>query len=74
MQDALAKADAIATALGKHLKRVVSVNEESIDFQQPESPRYTLMKTDISNGNATSLSPGMIIANASVAVVCELQE
>jgi uncharacterized protein YggE len=73
VQDALAKADAIATALGKHFKRVVSVNEESIGFQQPESPRYMLMKTDTGNGNSTSLSPGIIIANASVAVVCELQ-
>lgn len=73
VQDALAKADTIAAALGKHLKRIVSVNEESIGFQQPESPRYMLMKTDIVNSNATSLSPGMIIANASVSVVCELQ-
>ena len=74
MQDALSKADAIATALGKHFKRVVSVNEESIGFQQPESPRYNmLLKADASNSNATSLSPGMIIANGSLSVVCELQ-
>jgi uncharacterized protein YggE len=74
VQDALSKANSIATALDKHFKRVVSVNEESIGFQQPDSPRFNmLLKSDASNSNATSLSPGMIIANASIAVVCELQ-
>lgn len=73
MQDALSKANAIATVLGKHIKRVVSITEESIGFQQPDAPRYMLLKTDIGNTNTTALSPGMIIANGSVSLVCELQ-
>jgi len=74
IQDALSKTDAIATALDKHFKRVISVNEESIGFQQPESPRFNMMlKADTGNSNATSLSPGVIIANGSLSLVCELQ-
>lgn len=74
VQDALTKADAIATALGKHVTKVTSIEEHSLDFQSPEAPRYMLMEAKaVGNTSSTSLSSGMIIANGSISLVCEMQ-
>ncbi len=70
VKEATAKAEAIASALDKHIVKVLEVNENGISMQSPENQRY-LLKADAAVG--TPIQPGNIQVNGSVNLVVEIQ-
>ncbi|MDU2066007.1 MAG: SIMPL domain-containing protein [Sporomusaceae bacterium] len=73
VQNGLEKAQTIAAALNKKIKRVSSVTEQDLSFQQPDSPRLMLKAELFSSNAATPISPGTIIATGTVSLICELE-
>jgi hypothetical protein len=69
VQEATAKAEAIAVALNKTLGKVIAVNESGVSVQAPEMQRY-LLKSD---AVGTSLLPGSIQVNGSVTIIFEIR-
>lgn len=73
VKNAMDKAEAMAGAVHMHIKKVVSITEQNLYFQQPEANRI-LLKADFAVGNAaTAVSPGIITASGTVTVVCEIE-
>jgi len=69
VREAAAKAEAIATALGKHLGQPLTVNEGGVYVQTPEIQRMSL-KTDAAA--TTPITPGTLQVSGSVTIVFEL--
>lgn len=70
VKEATAKAEAIASALDKHIVKVIAVNESGISVQAPENQRF-MLKADSFAG--TPILPGNIQINGSVNIVFEIQ-
>ncbi|EGO61836.1 SIMPL domain-containing protein [Acetonema longum] len=71
LRDAKGKAEALATALGKKLGKVVSIQEGGVSVQVPEYQHRYLLKAD--GIPTTPILPGSIQISASVVIVFEIE-
>lgn len=70
VQDATAKAEAIASALNKQIVRVITVSENGISVQTPNrNSRYEMSL----KAAATPIQPGSIEAHGMVSIVFEIE-
>jgi hypothetical protein len=70
VKDAWAKAEAIASALGKRISNAQSVNETGVYLQMPEVARYSMKAADSA---PTPISPGLLHLNANVQLVVVME-
>ncbi|MCE5286798.1 MAG: SIMPL domain-containing protein [Pelosinus sp.] len=71
VQEASAKAEALAKALNKQIVRVISVNENGVSVQSPShNTRYEMSLKAV---GATPIQPGCIQVHGTVTIVFEIQ-